>query len=204
ATTGSWVDRVRVFNTTTGTTLKDDTVIYDATTLGNLAGGASKQRPFSFVLPDGSAGAGNLQITVTVDSTSQVPEYNSNGNAETNNDASIPPVHSTLTPYPDLKVVGLGLSTESVLESGGLLKVLWNDANSGNAPVSSPFVDHVIITNTTTGQTLGTLDIAYDPAAAGNGPIGAGQSRDRHLTFALPQGTSGAGLIQFTVTTDYY
>ena len=73
-----------------------------------------------------------------------------------------------------------------------------------DCPVNGAFVDHVVITNTTTGQTLGTQDIAYDPAAVGNGPVGPGQSLARQVTFTLPLGTPGAGQIQLSVTTDYY
>src|SRR5262249_53982298 len=121
-------------------------------------------------------------------------------------DTSSKTITSALTAYPDLTVVDLGISPASGLESGDMLTVVWSDANIlGTAAVSSPFVDHVIITNTTTNQTLATQDLTYDPAAAGNGPIGAGQkTQPRHLTFTLPQGTPGAGLIQFTVITDYY
>ena len=83
------------------------------------------------------------------------------------------------------------------LQSGAALTVAWSDADIGNAAVAGPFRDHVVITNPTTGQTLETQDVAYDPGLSGNGPIAAGQAIARQLAFTLPQGTAGTGQIQF-------
>ena len=50
-----------------------------------------RQQEFPFTSPDGAAGTGNFQVTVTTDSGQTVKEYDSNGNpAYGNNIASTP------------------------------------------------------------------------------------------------------------------
>ena len=58
------------------------------------------------------------------------------------------------------------------------------------------------IRNVTTGETLATALLTYDPAAAGNGPIAPGGSRPRQFSFTMPDLARGTGQIVFTVTTD--
>ena len=87
---------------------------------------------------------------------------------------------------------------------GDGLMLSWNDNNTGTAATTGAFYDHVVILNTTTGQTLTTADVLYDPTAAGNGAIAAGDFRPQQFAFTLPQGVAGAGQLQFTVTTNYY
>jgi YD repeat-containing protein len=209
-TTSSWYDLVTITNTTTGKFIDSSLVSYDATAAGNgaIAAGDSRARQVALTLPDGSSGVGTIRFSVTTDFYNQIYEYNTAGpggtsTAESNNTASLT-ADSTLAAYPDLSVTGLAVSPSSGLQSGESVTVRWSDANSGNASVGAAFVDHVDITNLTTGLTIGTQDLAYDPTAAGNGPIGAGQSLPRQVAFTLPRGTPGAGKIQFTVTTDYY
>jgi len=210
ATHGSWYDAITVTNTSTNEVLASTTLLYDASAAGNgpIAAGDVRARQFVLTLPDGSRGAGQIQFSVTTDVYNQVFEFNTSGpngtsTAESNNTSS-QTVTSTLAPYPDLTVSSLILSPSSGLQTGNPLAIQWTDSNTGNGPVTGSFVDHVVIQNVTTGKTLGTQDVAYDPAAGGNGPIGAGQSRTRQLSFTLPQGTAGAGQIQVTLTTDNY
>src|SRR5262249_10949955 len=89
---------------------------------------------------------------------------------------------------PDLQVVNLRVEPETGLTSGSALVVRWDDANTitdGDA-TAGPWSDYLQIVNTTTGETLATAVIPYDPTAAGNGPIGPSDSRARHYNFTLP------------------
>src|SRR5204863_9639 len=68
ATSGNWYDHVVIKNTTTGVTLVDTTVTYDAAALGNLAAsGGTKARSYNYTLPNGIPGVGTIQATITVD-----------------------------------------------------------------------------------------------------------------------------------------
>ena len=75
----------------------------------------------------------------------------------------------------------------------------------GNVGIGSAdaFADLVTVTNTTTGKTLATMPIPYDPSAVGDGPISANGSHDRQIGFFMPAGADGGGQIQFSVTTNY-
>jgi hypothetical protein len=182
-----------------------DTLISTLLASGSLAAGASGHQQYAFRLPDGARGVGNLLVTVTTDYSNQVFEYNAGSTAKTNNTSSL---KATVAPaaYPDLQVTNLALSSTSgqPLQSGGGLTVTWDDSNTGNAPASGEFFDHVTIVNAMTGQTLTATDVLYDPAAAGNGAIAAQDARPRQFVFTLPQGTPGTGNLQVTVTTNYY
>ena len=203
AATGSWTDTLVVTNTTTGQTLDTKSVPYNATASGNgpLAAGQSNTQKATILLPDGTPGIGSIQFTVTVDSANNIFEYNSAGTAETNNTASTSET-ATAAPYPDLQVAGLQLTPSTGLESGQNVTVQWNDANTGNGAATGSWTDTLVVTNTTTGQTLDTKSVPYNATASGNGPLAAGQSNTQKATILLPDGTSGIGSIQFTVTVD--
>ncbi len=158
----------------------------------------------AFTLPTGSAGAGDIRITVTTDTYHTVKEYDASGNAAYGNNALSTDVTSTLPPYPDLQVTGLTVGPTTGLQSGGTLAVTWIDADTGTGPVTGAFTDHVVVKNLTTGLTLATADLPYDPTAAGNGPIAVGGSVARAFNYTLPLGSAGAGQIQVTVTTNDY
>src|SRR5262249_5297305 len=85
ATKGSWDDQVVVRNKTTKATLLTTTVRYDEAANGPLAPGASKARQFAYTLPDGNAGTGDIEFTVTADVNNAVFEYNPGGTGESNN-----------------------------------------------------------------------------------------------------------------------
>ncbi len=180
-------------------------------TSGNVSGNASlavgatsAQQEFSFTLPDGPAGTGNFQITVTTDSGQTVKEYDGSGNpAYGNNSASIT-TKSTLAAYPDLQVTMLSATPSAGLQSGGDVTLSWDDANTGNGATKGSWYDSITVTNSTTGEVLGTSTLLYDPSAAGNGPIAAGDSRARQFMVTLPNGAPGVGQIQFSVTTNVY
>ena len=200
ATGGSWSDRVTVVNTTTNQTLVNTTVFYDSAALGPIAAGASRTRQYSFKLPDGNAGVGELRVTVTADASAQVPEANAAGTGETNN-AATTTTTSLLAPYPDLRVTGLSV-TPSGLQAGQVMTVRWDDTNDGDGRTPSSWSDRVVVRNLTTGQTLLNTTLFYDRNASGNGDILPGESRPREYQFRLPNGDSAVGQLQVEVTAD--
>ena len=99
-----------------------------------------------------------------------------------------------------LAVIGLTTAPNSGLQSSMNLVVEWSDTNTGTLPANGSFTDLLTITNTTTAQILATAEVPYDAASLGN--LAAGASAPQQYAFRLPDGTSGVGQIDFTVTTD--
>ena len=197
----SWTDQVTITNTTTGATLATVQVPYNASpsASGPIAAGGAYLQQYSFTLPGGTAGTGQIQFTVVVNANHAVFEYNSNGTATSNNSASITQP-AALGNYPDLQVTALSVTPSSSLQSGGSLTVNWNDSNTGTAAAGTSWVDSLVIKNTTTGQTLTTVTLPYNIGATANAPLGTGQSAPQRYTFPLPDGAAGAGQIEATVT----
>ena len=199
STDGSWTDHVVVTNTTTGETIATADVPYDAATAGAIAPNGSAVVSYTFQLPNGPAGAGNLLVSVTTDYDDSILEYYPGGVGYTNNTTTITAV-STLAAYPDLQVTGLTAAPANP-QSGQPVTVDWNDANTGNGPISSSFSDYITVLNNTTGQTVASAVIPYNEGSAG--PIAAGDFAAQQYTFNLPDGAPGVGQLVVTVTTNY-
>lgn len=199
---GPWHDQIVVSNLTTGVKLVDTTVYYDSNVSGAISNGQSRARQYSFRLPDGPGGAGQLAFRVRTDFYNAVPEFNPSGTGEGNNLAVITRT-STLAEYPDLQVTNLAVAPAS-LQSGAGVTVTWNLTNSGNASVEAPFYESLTVRNRTSGETFVNATLHYNPAVATNGTIGSGQTRARSYSFTLPNGTRGVGEMEFTVTGDIY
>ncbi len=197
----SWTDTVIITNTTTGQMLANVQVPYNAAldSSGPIPAGASEAQQYAFALPGGTAGTGQIQFTVEVNSNAAVFEYNTSGTATTNNTATITQA-SALGDYPDLQVTKLSVAPSTGLQSGGSVTVSWDDTNTGTAAAAGSWVDSLVIENTTTGQTLKTATLAFDADATGNGPLAIGQSGAQQFIYQLPDGAAGAGQIGFTVT----
>jgi CARDB/Domain of unknown function DUF11 len=135
-----------------------------------LAAGGSVQLSTTLTLPDGPAATGILTVTVTADARNEVAEQNLSGTGESNN-ANGAVVTGSLAPYPDLQVTGLSAHVAGAWLPGAKLNVAWTDTNSGAAPAPGPWVDGLVVSNTTlhlvlyAGQVLVTNN-AVGPAAA--------------------------------------
>ncbi len=201
ATSNSWTDTLVVKNGSQ--TLATVNVPYDGSASGHgpLGAGQSFAQSAQVTLPDGAAGVGSIQFTVTVDSANAIFEYNPGGTGETNNTATITQT-SVLAPYPDLQVTGLQLSPATGLLSGQQLTIQWDDSNTGNADAATSWTDTVVVKNTTTNQTLDTVNVPYNATSTGAGPLAAGQSYAQQTMVTLPDGTPGIGTVQVTVTTN--
>ena len=64
-------------------------MLYDESSRGPIAGGSGAAQQYSFTLPTGSLGSGQIQITITTNSDSAVLERNDDGTASTNITANI-------------------------------------------------------------------------------------------------------------------
>ncbi len=112
------------------------TTIASGTVSGNpslAAGATSGTQSFTFMLPNGTPGTGEFQITVTTDSGQTVKEYDSNGNPAYTNNAASTDITATLAPSPDLVVQNIvvnGGSSSPVLPSQ-TIPVTWTDYNQG-------------------------------------------------------------------------
>ncbi|MGP0068271.1 MAG: beta strand repeat-containing protein, partial [Isosphaeraceae bacterium] len=198
ATTGGWNDLVTVVNTNTGVTLDSATIPYTGASI--QPGGTSATLSTSFTLPDGSAGVGNIKVTVTVNTNNAEAEYNVAGTAGSNNSSTIN-FTSTLADYADLVVAASSLAvTPASPQSSGLVTVTWNDKNQGDAAVNAAFSDYVLVQKVGAGNNLTNLTSGY---VAGNPSLAAGAtSAQQQFQFTLPDGASGVGNFLVTVTTD--
>ena len=140
---------------------------------------------------------GRYSVTVTTDADSAIFEYGGASHAagEENNTTS-----TVVAAQVDLRVSGVTITPPQGLQSGGNFTVSWTDTNTGNVPLGSNFYDTVAIRNTTTGEVIFDQTLPYETAAGG--VISATGFRDRQLAFRLPDGASGAGSFEVTVTTD--
>ncbi|MEO7622362.1 MAG: CARDB domain-containing protein, partial [Gallionella sp.] len=201
STLGPWADQVQVKNLTTNQTFYTNAIIYDAVTNGPVAAGGYLDRSATITWPQGITSVGRFQFSVLTDSAGQVieinaPDINTTDTAETNNSTSL-----IIVSAPDLQVVNLH-TTPTTAQAGSDLTIQWDDTNTGLAPTPAGWFDHVVVTNVTTGEQLVNTAVYYDPASAGNAPIGNGQAQARAYTFRLPEGLRGTGQLQITVTAD--
>jgi len=116
---------------------------------------------------------------------------------------SVPPVSLFNTnAAPDLVVTGLSVTPSSGLKSGQSATVQWTTLNNGNAETVGSFSEQVTIRNTANNQIIVSHILLYDETL--EGALAPGQTRPRLLEVTLPDGPSGAGTLEVTVTTDVY
>ena len=122
------------------------------------------------------------------------------------------PTYNGLTPAPvsvinlpselqNLQASNLAVTPSTGLNQGSTFTVAWNDANNGNIPAATPWDDQIEITNTTTGDTLASALVPYDPNQYG--PALPGSSVPQSYVFTLPTTADGSGNIEVTVTANY-
>ena len=85
---GTWYDQVTVVNTTTGQTLASGSVTRSSDG-GSLGAGPAEARQFTFTLPDGTAGVGQLAITITADAGGNLLEFHQDGTPDNHRSTSI-------------------------------------------------------------------------------------------------------------------
>ena len=198
---GSWTDLITVQN---GSFPDLNYYVPAQPAKVGLAAGDALPQQFTFQLPNGAAGAGDLAFTVTTDVGNNITEANTSGTGETNNTSDPKIVHSTLAPYADLQPINLGMAppdAASGLQSGTHVVVSWNDQNVGNAATSAAYYDYVLVQKVNADNSL-----SYIASGTVAGPSLAGNSTattQQQFPFTLPNGSAGTGDIRVTVTTDY-
>ncbi len=153
-----------------------------------LAAGGNYQDNISFTLATNGF-AGSMYLLLVTDS------YNQQGEINENNNVLAEPITVSA---PDLQVSNLSISPNTNVQTGNQVAVSWSDTNNGNAPVVASFSDSITIRNLTTNQTLATYPVAYN--ASTHGAIVAGTSAAQQAMITIPDGYSGVGNLQITVT----
>jgi hypothetical protein len=81
--------------------------------------------------------------------------------------------------------------------AGGSATLRWMTRNTGTEPAPTGFDERLVIRNRDTGAVLVDVLIPYSGA-----PLAAGAGVARSHTFALPDGSAGAGAFEAVLTTD--
>ena len=143
AIAGGWLDRVLVVNQTTPIQLLNQQVRFDPPAGQTTLVGAIVPRSFSFRVPDGNAGAGNLQIQITADLNTSgigtISEVNAGGTGESNNTRTLN-LTSTLAVYPDLVVTDVIATPAFGWLPGDTVSVTWKTRNQGDDHTSGSVV----------------------------------------------------------------
>ena len=194
----AFVERIVVFNGTTGSTLLNTTAPFAVSAGDLLEAGESVNREYVLTLPNGPAGAGNLIVTITTDASNRVVESFNGSLPETNNIATTS-VISTLPPYPDLKVVNPQVTPAS-LQTGESFNVSWSVVNAGTAAAAGDFLNRVRLVNRGSGQTL--VDVTVPYVVSTSGAIGVGVSRSITHSVRVPDGSGSVGDLDIFITAD--
>ena len=172
------------------------TYIASSTLNGNsgLSASAVSGQSFSFVLPNGTPGVGDIRVTVTTDSGATVKEFDSSGNAAFGNNTTTTDVTSQLAPSPDLVVQGIVVnngSTSPVLP-GQTIPVSWTDVNQGSVAASGTWTDEIFLAD----DAAGTANLTPLTSITGSGPLTATSGNlAQATTITIPATVVGAKTI---------
>ena len=189
---GSFHDRIYIRNTTTGETLLDTTAYYNNTL---ISAGLGVARTYSFTLPNGTRGAGSLDIQVISDYHNTIVETNGTGDAETNNTAQISR-NATLAAYPDMAVGGISSLTQA--QVGQRVNVDWTATNLGDADAAGPWTERIYLSADSViggdDQLIRTISFP--------GPMAVGGTLARTAGIDIPSGISGNRYIVVGISSD--
>ena len=190
-----WTDRLIVTNTTTGAIIDQERL--DSGVLA-LAANGKLARHITLTLPAGTAGVGDLQISVTTDVDNTLGESNPTGTATSNNSASITAT-SQLAVYPDLAASDVVATPGGDYTPGANVTITWTTTNQGNAATGAlGWTEQLIVRNTTTGHQIATASVVQP-----NGkPLAAGDTLQRSVQITWPSGGDSTGNFSFVVTVD--
>ncbi len=176
---GSFSDQIVIKNTTTGDVLATANVLYNATSSGNLAAGATVTQQYSFTLPNGGAGVGQIEFTVTADFNQNV----STPAGEPNDTVTLTET-STLAPYAEL--VPSSITAPASVDPGAQTSVAWTLTNSGSAAATGPWTEQVFLATDASGDNRTLL-----AAQSFSGSLAAGQSVARSIDLQIPNLSPG-------------
>ena len=132
-----WSDGILVRNLSTGQTLVNASQAHSADVEGALAAGGTRTRSFTFTWPQGTAGVGQMEFTVTTDISGDVFESNAQDDAEANNVQRV-----TVASTPDLTVRNVRIE-QGAVQAGDNITVRWEDVNGGVATTPAGWNDRI-------------------------------------------------------------
>jgi hypothetical protein len=150
-TYAGWWDNIAVYNRNWGQVLYTS-VFYDPSLPGNspLAAGGTRERTFSFVLPEGGRGAGTLDVTITanqnVDFSGQLIEAAVGVQFPHNDNAQTITVQSLSKPYADLQIASFAPPASG--NAGLPINVTWTVSNLGTRDTAvDTWTDQIVLTS---------------------------------------------------------
>ena len=184
----SFTDHVVITNQTTGAVLGVADVSYNVGTRGPLGAGAKAPQQYSFRLPDGNPGVGNIQFTVTADDYDAV----SGGLSASGRTAAITE-HSALAAYADL--AASAIVAPATATPGQTVTITWTESNLGAGAAVAPWADNILLSYDGTVTHAIPVDSIYAAAS-----IPAGQSITQQAQVTIPvTGPAAGGPLQFVV-----
>lgn len=195
AASTSFEDRILVKNTSANVVLLDTSLTYDPLALtagvanGAILAGGHRERSFTFRLPDGLVGSGDMGITITADQNSAglgvLFETNLNNDAESNNSASIHATSASKT-YADLRLDSL--TTPALGVGGEPVTLSWTVSNKGQVDTAAAWNDQVVFSN---DAIIGNADDVVIGTVRHAGSLHSGESYSQSATVSIPMRTQG-------------
>jgi YD repeat-containing protein len=138
---------------------------------------------------------GDYYVLLQVNSANQLKELTGSDNVT----ALESPLSISYPALPDIVPRNLTVTPEAPL-SGQEVLVSWSIENDGEAAVNLPFHEQITLFNDTLDTLVGEFTFTVDPAV--DGPLVAGESRNRQVSITLPDGEAGTGDITLTLNSD--
>ena len=191
-----WRDRVSVIRN--GVEVHSAYVSHYASLDGILTGqGGTLSRSYDYTLPEGDAGVGEYQVTVTVDYYNQQCEDNLGDTGENNNSATSAIVTAALSLYSDLQVEEVSVPTSA--QAGGTASILWRVRNLGDAAADAgQWRDAIYLS---TDSLLDGGDVLLDEVIHSGG-LESGASYSAQADVLLPYDTPVGSYRRILVVTD--
>jgi subtilase family serine protease len=195
ATDAVFKEHIRVRNVDADVVILETHLAFDpqATVDGQPAGpllpGQQRQRHFDFTLPEGRKGSGRIEITLISDQSQNgvgaVFEHNLEGDAESNNSASIA-FDSASRDYPDLRLETANAPPSIV--GGEFAEVSWSVANRGAVDAEGGWNDQIILSS---DDIIGNGDDLMIGSFRHEGGLDAGESYTQNVSLRMPLRSAG-------------
>ncbi|MCB1965138.1 MAG: LEPR-XLL domain-containing protein, partial [Candidatus Accumulibacter sp.] len=154
---------------------------------GPIGPGEHRERSFSFRLPEGIRGTGNIEISITADQDNngfgmlfETDSGKPGRDAESNNSASLQ-LRSAPVAYADLQVEAFAAPTSGI--AGDMISIDWRVANRGAADSEADWSDQLVISR---DAVIGNSDDVVVGSFRHVGGLRSGESYTQSVTAALP------------------
>ncbi|MEF8723661.1 MAG: CARDB domain-containing protein [Candidatus Accumulibacter delftensis] len=193
ATPASWHDRLIVRNLSSGETLLDVALPYNIALIGNaaLAPDASVARSYTFQLPEGLRGSGQIEVEVRADQNAagqgSLVEYTAAGDGGESNNSARLAFTAAARPYADLAVGSL--SAPSSGRGGETITLEWTVLNQGSIASGPQWSDLVVLSR---DDVIGNADDVTLASVGHYGVLAPGASYQQSRQLLLPERLDGA------------